>query len=119
MKHVQNKGKYRDTGNRIKGQAHTELTPLKPLQLSPAGQQLLDGSDMLLLLEARKQLQVLLRLEEGLALGHLLLDGAASSHDCVDDSARFGEVQSGNIVKLAELEDCCCFFITGWWALWT
>lgn len=98
---------------------HTQLTPLEPLQFSPASQQLLDGCDVFLLLEARKQLEVFLRLEKGLGIRHLLLDGATTGCHCVDDCSGLGKVQRGDIVEFAEFELAGGFFVAGWWALWT
>lgn len=91
----------------------TELTSLEALQLGAGGQQLLDGGDVLLLLEAREELEVFLRLQKGLGLGDFLLDVAAAGDDCIDDGAGFGQVESRHALELAELEDGSGLFITG------
>lgn len=72
---------------------------------------------MLLLLEAREELEVLLGLEEGFAVVYFLLDGAAAGDDGVDDGACLGEVQRGHVVEVAEFELDAGFFVAGWGAL--
>lgn len=67
----------------------TELTALKALKLVAGCEQLLDGCNVFLLLETGEQLEVLLRLEQSLGLGHFLLDVTAACSDGVDDCARF------------------------------
>lgn len=96
---------------RVRSCVRTKLTPLEALQLGAGGEQLLDGGDVLLLLEAGEELEIFLGLQKGLGLGDFLFDVATAGDDCVDDSAGFRQVESRHALELAEFEDGGCFFV--------
>lgn len=98
---------------------HTELALLERLQVSPGAGKGFYGGDVVLILEARKELEVFLGLEEGLALADLLLDLLALADDGVDDGAGFGEIERGYAVEFAQLEHCGCLFVAGRWSFGT
>lgn len=91
-----------DAGESKAGQLHTDLRPLELVQVLVRAEQALDGLDVLLLLEARKGVEVVDGLGEDLGLLEALAVVAPLRDQGVDDERRLGQRQRVDVLELAE-----------------
>lgn len=80
----------------------TDLRPLELVQVLVRAEQALDGLDVLLLLEARKGVEVVDGLGEDLGLLEALAVVAPLGDQRVDDERRLGQRQRVDVLELAQ-----------------
>ena len=95
-------------------ETHTQLTPLKALQLSHITQKLGQLLNSALAFEARERVEIVLSLCQSLRLMDIALGSAAALiHDSINEQASLGQRKTRDLLELAQRQFSRSLLIAG------